>query len=56
MVETVNISAGYGKREVLHGVDFYAGKGEITTLIGTGAVRVRCCVCFRGFFPFCPVM
>ncbi len=52
MVETVNISAGYGKREVLHGVDFYAGKGEITTLIGTnGSGKSTLLRVLPGFLP-----
>lgn len=30
-----NVRAGYGKTEILHGVDFRAESGEITTIIGT---------------------
>lgn len=34
MIEIDNIFAGYGKREVLHGVSFFVPAGKITTLIG----------------------
>lgn len=34
MIEINNIFAGYGKREVLHGVSFFVPAGKITTLIG----------------------
>lgn len=34
MVEVRNLRAGYSKSEILHGVDFTANKGEITTVIG----------------------
>ena len=35
MVEMEDVRAGYGKAEILHGVDFRAESGEITTIIGT---------------------
>lgn len=35
MIEMEKISAGYGKNEILHDVDFRAAGGEVTTLIGT---------------------
>ena len=34
MLEIRNISAGYGGREVLHGVSFQAEKGQITAILG----------------------
>ena len=34
MIEIKNVSAGYGKTQVLHGVNLKAKQGEITTLIG----------------------
>ena len=35
MIEVKNISAGYGKTEILHDVSFQAKEGKITTLIGS---------------------
>lgn len=53
MVETVNVTAGYGKCEILHGVDFRAAKGEITTLIGTnGSGKSTLLRVILGFLPF----
>lgn len=53
MVETVNLSAGYGKCEILHGVDFRAGRGQITTLIGTnGSGKSTLLRVILGFLPF----
>lgn len=34
MVQLINVSAGYGKKEILHNIHFTANKGEITTIIG----------------------
>lgn len=34
MVKVENLSAGYGKTEILHNIDFYAAEGKITTIIG----------------------
>lgn len=35
MIEVKNVSAGYGKEEILHGISFRAEEGKITTLIGS---------------------
>ena len=35
MIEMVDVRAGYGKNEILHGVNLMAPKGEITTVIGS---------------------
>lgn len=35
MIEVKEVSAGYGKREILHGVNLRAEDGKITTLIGS---------------------
>ncbi len=35
MVEIKDVSSGYGKHEVLHGISFTAEKGKITTVIGS---------------------
>lgn len=35
MIEVNNISAGYGKEEILHGISFKAEEGKITTLVGS---------------------
>ena len=34
MIEVCNLSAGYGKTEVLHNISLSASCGEITTVIG----------------------
>ena len=34
MVEITNLSAGYGKSQVLRNINFTANKSEITTIIG----------------------
>ena len=34
MIETVNLRAGYGGREILHGVTLTARKGEVLALVG----------------------
>ncbi len=53
MVETVNVTAGYRKVEILHGVNFCAAKGEITTLIGTnGSGKSTLLRVILGFLPF----
>lgn len=53
MVETVNLSAGYGNCEILHGVGFRAGKGQVTTLIGTnGSGKSTLLRVILGFLPF----
>lgn len=53
MVETVNVTAGYRKGEILHGVDFRAEKGEITTLIGAnGSGKSTLLRVILGFLPF----
>ena len=35
MIEMKNVAAGYGKNQVLHGVNLRAKQGKITTLIGS---------------------
>lgn len=35
MIEVNNISAGYGKEEILHGISLKAEEGKITTLVGS---------------------
>lgn len=53
MVETIKVSAGYGKCQILHGVDFRACRGEVTTLIGTnGSGKSTLLRVVLGFLPF----
>ena len=35
MLEVAGLTAGYGKVEVLHGLDFQVGRGQVVTLIGS---------------------
>lgn len=52
MIEMENVRAGYGKTEILHGVDFSAKKGEITTIIGTnGSGKSTLLRTLLGFLP-----
>lgn len=52
MIEMENVRAGYGKTEILHGVDFNAKKGEITTIIGTnGSGKSTLLRTLLGFLP-----
>lgn len=34
MLEVSNLCSGYGKTQVLHGIDFHVNQGEIVTLVG----------------------
>lgn len=53
MVEMQDVSAGYGKSEILHGVNLRASKGEITTLIGTnGSGKSTLLRVLLGLVPF----
>lgn len=52
MVEMEDVRAGYGKAEILHGVDFRAESGEITTIIGTnGSGKSTLLRTLLGFLP-----
>lgn len=52
MIEMQNVHAGYGKAEILHGVDFTAKSGEITTIIGTnGSGKSTLLRVLLGFLP-----
>ena len=52
MIELEQVRAGYGKTEVLHGVDFKAEQGEITTIIGTnGSGKSTLLRTLLGFLP-----
>ena len=52
MIDLEQVRAGYGKTEVLHGVDFKAKQGEITTIIGTnGSGKSTLLRTLLGFLP-----
>ena len=52
MVEMEDVRAGYGKVEILRGVDFRAESGEITTIIGTnGSGKSTLLRTLLGFLP-----
>lgn len=52
MIEMQQVRAGYGKTEILHGVDFRAERGEITTIIGTnGSGKSTLLRALLGFLP-----
>lgn len=52
MVDMIEVCAGYGKREILHGVNLRAEKGEITTLIGAnGSGKSTLLRVLLGFLP-----
>lgn len=52
MIEMEGVLAGYGRTEILHGVDFRAEKGEITTLIGAnGSGKSTLLKVLLGFLP-----
>lgn len=52
MIEMEQVRAGYGKAEVLHGVDFRAERGEIATIIGTnGSGKSTLLRALLGFVP-----
>lgn len=52
MIELEQVRAGYGKTEVLHGVDFKTKQGEITTIIGTnGSGKSTLLRALLGFLP-----
>lgn len=52
MIEMENVSAGYGKTEILHGVNLRAERGEITTLIGAnGSGKSTLLRVLLGFLP-----
>ncbi len=52
MVEMEDVRAGYGKVEILRGVDFRAESGEITTIIGTnGSGKSTLLRALLGFLP-----
>lgn len=52
MIEMEHISAGYGKREILHGVDLRISRGEIVTLIGAnGSGKSSLLRALVGFLP-----
>nr|WP_304971880.1 ABC transporter ATP-binding protein [uncultured Acetatifactor sp.] len=52
MVEMEDVRAGYGKAEILRGVDFRAESGEITTIIGTnGSGKSTLLRTLLGFLP-----
>ena len=53
MIEMADISAGYGKNEILHGVSLTAQKGKITTVIGSnGSGKSTLLRALLGFLPF----
>lgn len=52
MIEMVDVRAGYGKNEILHGVNLMAPKGEITTVIGSnGSGKSTLLRALLGFLP-----
>ena len=52
MVEIRNVRAGYGKSEILHGINLKAAPGEITTLIGAnGSGKSTLLRAVLGFLP-----
>lgn len=52
MIELEQVRAGYGRTEILHGVDFRAEQGEITTVIGTnGSGKSTLLRALLGFLP-----
>lgn len=52
MMELKNVSSGYGKREILHGVNLTVQKGEILTLIGSnGCGKSTLLKTMLGFLP-----
>lgn len=51
-IELVNVSAGYGKDEILHGVDLEIPAGGVTTLIGSnGSGKSTLLRAVLGFIP-----
>ena len=52
MIKMEKVSAGYGKQEILHGVDLEIHKGEIITLIGAnGSGKSTLLRALLGFMP-----
>lgn len=52
MIKMEKVSAGYGKQEILHGVDLEIHKGEIVTLIGAnGSGKSTLLRALLGFMP-----
>ncbi|MBQ2326546.1 MAG: ABC transporter ATP-binding protein [Clostridia bacterium] len=52
MIKLHNVCAGYGGREVLHGVDLEAEKGQVTTIIGVnGCGKSTLLKTIMGFVP-----
>ena len=55
LLEVVNLSAGYGAIDVLHGISLTVDKGEIVALIGAnGAGKSTTLLCIAGALPPAP--
>lgn len=53
MIEVKEVSAGYGRQEILHGVNFRAEEGKVTTLIGSnGSGKSTLLKTLLGLIPF----